>query len=71
MARPTINEKLVADEVVELVLPDASNTVIEVSLPGLALQDISLGPPSKNLVDTTGRGYARRYEHDGTEGWSA
>ena len=68
MARPTISEQLVANEVVELVLPNG--TVLVLSTEGLDLQDVSLGPPTKNYVNTTGRGFAMRYENDGTETWS-
>ena len=68
MARPTIVEQLVANEVVELVLPDGK--VLTLSTEGMDLQDISLGPPTKAIVNTTGRGFAMTYEHDGTEEWS-
>ena len=68
MARPNINEQLVADEVVEVVLPDG--TTLTLSEEGLDLQDVSLGPPTKNFANRTGRAYAMSYEPDGTESWS-
>lgn len=67
--RPTVVEQLVANEVVEIVLPDGT-TALDLSTEGMDLQDVSLGPPTKNYVNVTGRGYAMRYESDGTESWS-
>ena len=68
MARPTITEKLTADEVVELVLPDS--TVLVLSYEGMGLQGVSDGPPTKNSVSVGGRSYAMRYDRDATGTWA-
>lgn len=67
MEKPTINEQLVSDEVVELILPDGAT--LEVSKIGYDLREVTLSP-TKNFVETTGRGYVREYESDGTESWA-
>lgn len=67
MEKPTIVERLVSDEVVELILPGGAT--LEVSKIGYDLREVTLAP-TKNFVETTGRGYVREYESDGTESWA-
>ena len=69
MARPTVAEKLTADAVLEVVLPN--NMVIPLSYEGLGLSGVSDGPPTKNYVSVGGiASYAMRYGSDKTRTWA-